>query len=267
MKADIDTQKSISDQAGPLSEAKALKAVLEQRASTEAAQEKALVEVQEMKALKEEKKYIAEMIIPAEAKKKAAIINAEADQQTKIIAADGMKQATIKEADGNAQAIKLAKLAEAEGEASIIRERGNAEADSIKAKLLAEAEGINEKAEAYAKLDQTGKFLEVLNALQTLAPNMIKEFAGVMAASTAHLSNIKDIKIVDFGGGGKSGSSVGNFGSTPVELLTKFAEGAQGAGFDISKLINFMGINKEETEEVKEIKGDSEFPEVDAKKA
>ena len=121
-----------------------------------------------------------------------------------------------------------------------------AEAAAIKAKLLAEAEGIKEKAIAYAALDQTGKFLEVLNALQTLAPAVVKEFAGVMAASTAHLSNVDEIKVIDFGGQGNGGSSIGKFGSAPVEILTKFAEGFKGTGFDVEKLLKFIGINPEE---------------------
>ena len=116
-----------------------------------------------------------------------------------------------------------------------------AEADVIKAKLVAQAEGTAELAKAYALLDNTGKFLEVLKALQTLAPNMIKEFAGVMAASTAHLGNIKDIKIIDFGGQGQGGSTTGKFGSVPVEILTKMFEGLTGTGFDMSKLKSFFG--------------------------
>jgi flotillin len=247
MKAMTDAEREKANQAGPLSQAKALKEVVEAQAKTEAAQEKALVEVEEAKALKEEKRFIAEKIVPAEADKKARIINANASKESQIIEADGAKESTILKAKGDADAVLLAKKAEAEGEAAVVRERGQAEADAIEAKLLAEAKGIKEKAEAYAALDQTGKFLEVLNSLQTLGPNLVKEFAGVMAASTAHLSNVKDIKIIDFGGqGSKGGTTVGKFGSAPVEILTKFAEAANGTGFDISKLFNFIGVDPKE---------------------
>ena len=67
-----------------------------------------------------------------------------------------------------------------------------------------------------------------------------------MAASTAHLSNIKDVKVIDFGGNGQGGSSVGKFGTIPVEVLTKMVEGLKGTGFDITQLLNFIGVKPEE---------------------
>ena len=246
MKALTDTQNEIANQAGPLSQAQAMKAVVEAQASTEAAQEVAQTKVEEARALKEEKRYLAEKIVPAEADKRARIVAAEAVQQSLILEADGAKQAAVKKAEGEAETIRLTKVAEADGDAAKIVKMGEAEGKAIYAKLSAEAKGIKEKAEAYAKLDQTGKFLEVLNALQTLGPNVIKEFAGVMAASTAHLSNIQEVKVIDFGGNGQNGSSVGKFGSIPVEVLTKMFEGFKGTGFDMSKLLNFVGIKPED---------------------
>jgi len=265
MRALTDTENEKANQAGPLAQARALKEVVEAQAKTEAAQEKALVEVEVNRAEKEEKRYIAEMIVPAEASKKELIIKANAAKEARVIEADGIQVATVKKATGDADAVLLAKKAEAEGQAAIVREAGLAQADAIKAKLLAEAEGIKEKAKAYALLDQTGKFLEVLNALQTLGPNLVKEFAGVMGAATAHLSNVKDVKIIDFGGQGKGGSSVGKFGSAPLEILTKFAEGATGTGFDISKLLNFIGVNPTDLGTATDTK--EEFPPVDEKPA
>lgn len=245
MKALTDSENEKANQAGPLAQAKALKEVVEAQAKTEAAQEKALVEVEVNRAEKEEKRYIAEVIVPA-----------EADKKQKIIQAEGIQESTVKKAKGDADAVLLAKKAEAEGEAAVIRERGQADADAIKAKLLAEAEGIKEKAEAYARLDETGRFLEILNALQTLAPNVVKEFAGVMGAASGHLANVDDVKIIDFGGQGKGGSSVGKYGSAPVEILTKFFEAAQGTGLDATKLFNFLGVKP----------GQTDFPKVDEKK-
>lgn len=245
MKAITDTQNEIANQAGPLAQAKALKGVVEAQAATEAAQEVAQTVVEEARAAKEEKRYLAEKIVPAEADKKARIVTAEGVQLSLVIEADGKKTATIKQAEGESERIKLTMTAEAEGEAAKIIKMGEAEGKAIYAKLSGEAKGIKEKAEAYAKLDQTGKFLEVLNALQTLGPNMIKEFAGVMAASTAHLANIQEVKVIDFGGG-QNGSSVGKFGGIPVEIITKFTEGLKGTGFDVSKLLNFVGIKPED---------------------
>lgn len=246
MKAFTDKEVEIANQAGPLSEARALKEVVEARAATEAAGEKAQISVQEQKALKEAKRYEAEIIVPAEANKTAAIINADAEKQSTVIEADGRKAATVAIAEGDAEAIKVKKIAEAEGEAAIIEKRGEAEGKAIYARLSGEARGVAEKAEAYAKLDATGKFLEVLNALQTLGPNVIKEFAGVMGAATAHLGNIKDVKIVDFGGGSNGGTSTGKFGTIPVEVVTKLTEGLKGSGFDLTKLLGFIGLKPED---------------------
>lgn len=245
MKALTDTQNEIATQAGPLSQAQAMKAVVEAQASTEAAQEIAQIKVEEARALKEEKRFLAEKIVPAEAEKKARIVTAEGAQQSLILEADGQKEAAIKKATGEAEGIRLMKVAEAEGDAAKIVKMGKAEGEAIYAKLSAEAKGIKEKAEAYTKLDPTGKFLEVLNALQTLGPNMVKEFAGVMAASTAHLANIQDVKVIDFGGG-QNGSTVSKFGAIPVEVLTKMFEGLKGTGFDMTKLLNFIGVKPED---------------------
>lgn len=243
MKALTDKQNEIAEQAGPLSQATAMKDVVEARAKTEAAKEAAQVKVEEQKALKVKQQLNAEKIVPATAAKEAQVIDAEAIRKSSVIKAEGLRDATAIKAKGDADAVLLKAKAQAEGEASIVRENGLAEAAAIEAKLLAEAKGTLEKAKAYEKLDETGKFLEVLNALQTLAPAVVKEFASVMSASTAHLANVKDISIIDFGGNGKDGSSTGSFGNAPIEMLTKFFTGMQGSGMDISKLSNFLGID------------------------
>lgn len=253
MKALVDKENAIADQAGPKANAEALKGVVEAQAATAAAKEKAQAKVEEERALKEAQRYKAEKIVPANAEKEARIIVAEGTRQSAVIEAEGQRDAIAIAAKGEADAVLLKKKAEAEGEAAIIAEKGKAEAAAIEAKLLAEAKGTLEKAKAYEKLDQTGKFLEVLNALQTLAPNVIKEFAGVMSAATAHLANVDDIKIIDFGGGSKDGgSAVGNFGKAPLEIFNKFFAGMQGTGFDTTKLENFFGVKapKEAVSEV-----------------
>jgi flotillin len=248
MKALVDKQTEIANQAAPLSQAQALQAVVEAQAATAAAKEAAQAKVEEQKAIKEKQRYNAEKIVPAEAEKTARIITADGNKQAAVILAEGERDATAIKAKGEADAVLLKKKAEAEGEAAVIRERGLAEADAVRAKLLAEAEGTLEKAKAYEKLDETGKFLEILNSLQTLAPNVVREFAGVMSAATQHLANVDDISIIDFGGNSANGGSTGKFGGVGVELLTKFFAGLQGTGFDTSKLQNFIGVNDKKEE-------------------
>jgi flotillin len=246
MKALTDKQIEIANQAGPKSQAIALKDVVVEQANTAAAKETAQVKVEAQRALKETQRYNAETIVPAQKEKEARIINADGNKQAAVILAEGERDAIATKAKGEADAFLLKKQAQADGEAAVIEKAGLAEAAAIKAKLLAEAEGTLEKAKAYERLDETGKFLEVLNALQTLAPNVVKEFAGVMSAATAHLANVDDISIIDFGGNGDKGSgSVSKFGQAPIEILNKFFAGMKGTGFDVSKLEGFMGKPKD----------------------
>ena len=245
MQAEIDKQQATAAQAGPLANARALKDVVEAEALTKAANETANINVEQQKAKREEQRLNAEMVIPAEAAKLKAIIDATASQQRVVIDAEGKKQASIIEATGKSEAILLEANAQAQADAIKIEKKGIAEGKAIEARLMAEATGIAAKADAYAKLDQTGKFLEVLNSLQTLAPNVVKEFAGVMAASTAHLANVKDIHITDFGGNGGGASSTSKFGSVPVEIITKFVEGFKSTGMDVNGLLNLIGMKQE----------------------
>jgi len=244
MKALVDKQTEIANQAAPLSNAEALKAVVQAQANTAAAKEEAQIKVEAQKALKETQRFRAEKIVPAEAEKEARVITADGNKLAAILLAEGERDAIAIKAKGEADAVLLKKKAEAEGNAAVIREAGLAEASAIEAKLLAEAKGILEKAKAYERLDETGKFLEILEALQTLAPNVVKEFAAVMGAASGHLANVKDISIVDFGGSNGNGSSAtGNFGTVPVEVLTKFFTGLSETGFNTEKLQKFIGIS------------------------
>ena len=217
MKAQVDKENEIANQAGPKSQAMALKDVVVEQAKTAAAKEEAEVSVQKKRALKEAERYNAEKIVPAEADKQARIVTAQGTKASLVINAEGERDAIATKAKGEADAVLLKKEADAKGNAAIVREAGLAEADAIKAKGLAEAAAIDAKAEAYEKLDETGKFLEVLNALQTLAPNVVKEFAGVMGAASAHLANVDEIKVIDFGGNCSKGTgSVAKLGTAPV---------------------------------------------------
>jgi len=148
MKALTDKQNEIANQAGPLSQAVALKDVVEAQAHTAAAKETAQVEVEKQRALKVEQSLQAERIVPAEAAKTAQIIEANATRESAVIAAEGQRDAVAIVAKGKADAVLLEAKAQAEGQAAIVREKGLAEASAIEAKLLAEAKGTLEKAKA-----------------------------------------------------------------------------------------------------------------------
>ena len=247
MKGQVDKENEVANQAGPKSQAMAVKDVVVEQAKTAAAKEEAEVMVQKKRALKEVERWNAEKIVPAEADKLARIVTAEGTRNALVINAEGERDAVATRAKGEADAVLFKKEAEAKGNAAIVREAGLAEAAAIEAKGLAEAAAIDAKALAYEKLDETGKFLEVLEALQTLAPAVVKEFAGVMGAASAHLSNVDEIKVIDFGGNGVGGAgSVAKLGTAPVEILNKFFAGLDGTGFDISKLLGGLGVKTDD---------------------
>jgi flotillin len=246
MKAVVDKQTEVANQAGPLSNAEALEAVVKAQAKTAASKEEAEVAVQKKRALKEAERWNAEKIVPAEADKQARIVTAQGTKASLVINAEGERDAISTKAKGEADAVLFKKEAEAKGNAAIVREAGLAEAAAIEAKGLAEAAAIDAKALAYEKLDETGKFLEVLEALQTLAPAVVKEFAGVMGAASSHLSNVDEIKVIDFGGNGGGTGSVAKLGSAPVEILNKFFAGLSGTGFDVTKLLSGMGVKSDD---------------------
>lgn len=256
-KAEVDKQNATADQAGPLAKQLAEKGVLEAEQDKLKAQTEKKTEVAEKTAELTEKELLSTKIKPAEAEKKATIINAEAEKEKAVIDADGQQQSILK----LAEAEKQKKTLEGEGEAAAIKAKGLAEAEAIKAKLLAEAEGVLKKAEAYAKLDETGKLLQILEVVERVLPSAIKEFAGVMKAAAEPMGNIKDIKIIDFGGhaDGK-GSAMTNFGQVAPEMVMKFFSALTAADIDPKDLLKRFGLNADKflgTSEKKDEKTDT----------
>src|SRR5690606_34845817 len=108
-------------------------------------------------------KRAQELLIDAEAKKEASLKEAEsrkiiAEAQAKEEAALGLSEAEVmvakaeaEEKQGTVEAAIIEKKAEA------MRKEGLAQAEVVREKALAEAKGIEEKAEAMKKLDGVGK--------------------------------------------------------------------------------------------------------------
>jgi flotillin len=255
--AKVAAETATAAQAGPLADANAKKAVVIAQQEVKRADTEKATEVAEAQAKKREKELVAEVIKPAEAAKLALIIEAEARKQARIIDAEGEQQAIQMIAEANKQ--KLAK--EGEGQAIAIKATMLAEADGKQAGLLAEAAGILKKAEAYEKLDQTGKLLQVLEVIERVLPGAIKEFAGVMKAAADPIGNIKEVKVIDFGGNSNGGSSVGKFGKLAPEMIAKVLAGLSGSGIDVNDLLAKVGINAEELLGAKKTEAASEAPE------
>jgi len=244
--AEVAKQQATAEQAGPLATAEAMKGVLTAQQETEKAKVEKETEVAEARVKKTEKDLESTVIKPAEAEKNAAVIKATQNKEVQVLEADGQQQAMQKiaegekqkatlEGDGIAAAIKAKLLAEAEG----AKAKGLAEAAIIEAKLLAEATGILKKAEAMEKLDQTGKILLILEVFERVAPQLVKEFAGVMEAAAKPLASVDNISIVDFGGGNATGS----FGGTVPGMIAQFFAKMEASGLNLTGMFSKLGID------------------------
>jgi flotillin len=182
------------------------------------------------------------------------IVNAEKERDARIIKADGEREAATREgeasrirAEKDGQGDQAMQTAQAEGRkatAAAVQAEQEAEAAGAQAKLLAEAtgreallmaeaRGTEAKAQAFAKLDQAGRFLMILEAL----PPVINAIGNTMVAPTAQaigdgLANIKEVRVVDLGGSNNGKSNVlSRFANMPVETIFTMAEQAKAAGF------------------------------------
>jgi flotillin len=229
--AAIEREKATASQSGPLAAAKAKQEVIEQEVEVERRKTIKEAEVAQAEADRKEKELMATVIKPAEAEKKAAIAKAE-----------GQREATIRTAEAAKQKMEL----EGQGSATAIRAKGLAEADVIKLKLLAEAEGLLKKAEAYEKLDASGRLLQILEKVREILPEALEKFATVMGETTKPLANVDRISIVDFGSGngsGANGGAVARFAQVGPAIFTQLCESLKALGFDPSKLEEFLKVN------------------------
>jgi flotillin len=195
-------------------------------------------------------------IIAANATAEAAVIEAEGRQKAEIISAEGQKQAKLKLAEAErfhteqlAEANKLQLERTAEGrkaqadanerelkaeasgleatflaEAVGARAKYEAEAEGIRLKLNAEAEGVLKKAEAYKLLTNTGWVLEMAKYAPEIliaAGKALREagegtFVPLGNAMASAMSNVDEIRIIDFGNNNNNGGS-------PLDRYASFA--------------------------------------------
>ena len=183
--------------------AEASKIAAEQEAARQVIEADAQKQVAERKA--------QELLIDAEAKKEASAKEAEArkiiaEAQAKEEAAIGLSEAEVmvakaeaEEKQGTVEATVIEKKAEA------LRKEGLAQAEVVREKALAEAKGIEEKAEAMKKLDGVGKEHEEFKLqlqkekdIELAQINIQKDIAGAQAEVLS--SALKSAKIDIVGG-------------------------------------------------------------------
>ncbi|HOO97541.1 MAG TPA: SPFH domain-containing protein [Caldisericia bacterium] len=121
-----------ADQKGPLAEAQMRQEVVVEQQKVSEAQENARMKVETARALAEEQRYRAEVVIPA----------------------DAQKQSKILEAEGESQRILRIKEAEAEG---------------IRKVAMAEADGLRAKADAWNQFGEAAKLNLVLETYRQVA--------------------------------------------------------------------------------------------------
>jgi len=172
-----------ADQQGPLAEAKARQEVVIQEQKVLEEQQKARAKVESAKAQAEEQKYRAEVVVPADAQKQAAILKA-----------NGEAEAILKVAEARAKGTQMQLEAEAKG----LREKAEAwNAYGKAAQLNLTLEAVKAVAEQGAKSIGQVKFDKVIaldsgsgngdnavNRLMTAAPGALVKFLEQMKAAT-----------------------------------------------------------------------------------
>ncbi len=222
--AAVEAKTAEAAQAGPLATATARQRVTEQETRIDQVRKQQEVLVQEQEAARKEKELLATVVRPAEAQRLAAVVQAEGEKQATVIKAEGAKQATVIKAEatqkeleyqGAGEASKIEKIGRAE--AAKVLAIGEAEAEVVKLKLLAEAEGLQRKAEAWKNFNDAA----VLNMIVDKMPELAQAFA-------TQLAGIDKINIIDMGSGANASGGVGRLMGTVGGGMTAMLGDAQG---------------------------------------
>ena len=222
---------------------------------------KASTQLQVLEKDRKERELEATVIVPANKKAQATVIEATGQAQAaeQLGTADKIRvtraaEGRLAEVEAAAQgriATADAQQKEAEAHAAGNRATLIAEADGLRAKLLAEAEGIEKKALALAKLDDSGRFLMIMDA----SPKAIEALGQAFAAALTPigqsigqgLGSVGEIKLTQLGPGSGSGSVVKDFAAIPVETLVTLVEKgkALGLGSMVEGLLSQAGVDLE----------------------
>ena len=203
-----------AEQEGPLAMAKARQKVVVEQQKVLEAEQKARENYEMARAEAEEQRYKADVVVPAEAE-------------------------------------KLAKILEAEGDAAQILKIKEAEAEGIRKVMIATADGLERKAKAWDKFGEAAQLNLVLETLKIVAEH------GAEA-----LGNIEFDSVVAIDSGdsqGRSGAVSRMMTAAPGALL-KFIEQMQAmTGIDIAGFIeNKLGIAQADEEEDEEVEDEDE---------
>lgn len=247
--AEVEKEKAYAQQAGPLARAQKVREVVVAEQDVERIRKEKEAEVANAEAKATEKKLEAQIIKPAEAQKRSIEIQALAEKTKTVIQAEAEKEKTILDAKAEAERIlaiaeaqKMQALAQAEAARESIRLEGLARAEATAAVGKAEAEAIQAKAEAYEKLDQAGRMLQVIEAVGKVGPDLLQGISGIAKEIAAPIGNVDKIQIVDFGGEGKP---INTMAKLVPSVAKQLVEGLEAVGMNPNDLLKKMGIQKE----------------------
>ncbi len=253
--AEIKREQATSEQAGPLSEAKARQEVVAEEVRVERIRTQEQIAVQEQEVLRREKELEATVVKKAEAERKAAVLQAQGQQEAAILAAEGRKQALIataeaesqklqREGQGRASAIEAEGRAEAEkiralglAEAAKIEAQGLAQAKAVEAQGLAEATAIKEKAAAWREFNDAARLQTILERL----PGIIEATAPALKAIAEPMGNIEKVVMIDHGGGGANGGGLNRFAQTAPTMIFALLQQLQALGLNLPDLMRQLG--------------------------
>ena len=259
--AEIRREQATSEQAGPLSEAKARQEVVAEEVRIERIRTQEQIGVQEQEVLRREKELEATVVKKAEAERRAAVLLAQGQQEAAILEAEGRKQALIanaeaesqklqREGQGRAAAIEAEGRAEAEriralglAEAAKIEAQGLAQAKAVEAQGLAEATAIKEKANAWREFNDAARLQTILERL----PGIIESTAPALKAISEPLGNIEKVVMIDHGGegNGTGGSGLNRFAQTGPTMIYALLQQLQALGLNVPEILKQLGTAAE----------------------
>jgi flotillin len=247
--AEIETQKARAEQAGPLSEATARQAVVAEEVKVEKTRTQEMIAVQEQEVLRKQKELEATVIKPAEADRQAAVVRAEASKQSAILEAEGRRSAMIAMAEAEQEKLRKegagrAAAVEAEGraEAAKIEAIGLAQAKAIEAQGVAEATAILRKAEAWKEFNDAARLQTILEKL----PAIIEASTGVFGAVASPMGQIDKLVVIDSGGSGDGGGSLGRLAKTSPAIVFNLLQQLEALGLNVPSVMQQLGIGTKE---------------------
>jgi uncharacterized membrane protein YqiK len=191
--ADMDKAAAEAKQAGPLADAQARQAVIDQQ--TEAARRQADLAEQELQATvrKPADAQAYQQVTLANASRDAAIAEAQANKQRVELGAEADAQRVKLTAEAEAERVKLTATAQAtatkqtgEAEAAATEAKGRAEGESVRARGLAEAEAIEARSRALAE-----------NQEAVIGQQLAEHAADIVAAAAGAFNNVDNMVVLN----------------------------------------------------------------------